>query len=114
VSDGGRDAGVTFSPCGGHDAAAQQWSGLSRVRNTTAVIGSAMMVNKGMPACLATDGGSLFVQECLHDPPSCSVRAPNCPVSVRVGQLWYYRRKQQLVSSFTDHFYTSKCWIGEL
>ena len=87
-----------------------------------------MLRAQGKPACLSTDGGSLFIEECLEDPPHCLVRAPDCPVSgaiaitsrfavlsvsltqkrivvaVRVGQLWYYTRTRQLVSSFTSAF----------
>ena len=60
---------------------AQRWSGLELVRNTTAPIASPMLRAQGKPACLSTDGGSLFIEECLEDPPHCLVRAPDCPVS---------------------------------
>lgn len=96
----GSNAAVHMAACDG--GVKQQWSGLELVQNTTAPIMHADKLQE--PSCLSTDGGSLFMQECLQDPPHCWLHAPDCPVSVRVGQLWYFTRTGQLVSSFTEKF----------
>lgn len=65
---------------------------------------SVMREAADMPACLATNGSSLFLEPCVQDPAHCWERGPDCAKSLRVRQLWYSMKNNQLLSSFTSEF----------
>merc|ERR1712232_472973 len=65
---------------------------------------SVLMEAANKPACLATNGSTLFLEACIQDPAHCWVRGPDCPKSVQVRQLWYSMKSDQLLSSFTSGF----------
>ena len=83
--------------------------GFDEVNITTAQLRSVKMESARAPAtCLATNGSALFLEMCVDDPSHCLVRAPDCPESLRVRQLWYASmRNQQLLSTFTTDFENS-------